>query len=283
MSKVTYVTAKQMGARTGMPTALGYATKSGNILIRRGLDKATEKKVRRHESEHVSRGEEGPFLPIIGMVAGSLISGILGKKSSKAAANAQMQANMAAIEEQRRQFDSVMEMTAPGREVGNQALNVLGSLLIPGFGGIGGMSPMDASGIKLPGTDVITEDTMRQIRQSGAAGGSTGGNVLTALADRIGAFTSDRLINPLMSLAGFGPASTNTAASAASATGANVGSLLQANGVANASGIMGGANSTNAALQNIMQMLMIRGSMGGGSGMPPGTIMGPNGLPTGGW
>lgn len=283
MTTVTYVTAKQMAARTGMPTALGYTTKSGNILIRRGLDKKTERKVRAHEAEHVARGEEGPFLGLIGAIGGSLISGILGKKSSKAAANAQTQANMAAIEEQRRQFDAIMEMTAPGREVGNQALNVLGSLLIPGFGGIDGMSPVDASGIKLPGADVITADTMRQIRQSGAAGGSTGGNVLTALADRIGAFTSDRLMNPLMNLAGFGPTSTNMAANAASATGANVGSLLQANGVANASGIMGGANSTNAALQNIMQMMMMRGMMGGSSGMPPGTVIGPNGLPTAGW
>lgn len=265
MSTVTYVTPKQMESRTGMPNALGYATRSGNILIRKGLDRKTERKVRKHEAEHVARGEEGPFLgSIVGAIGGSLVSGLLGDRSSRRAANAQTGANNAAIAEDRRQFDTILELTEPGRNAGNHALTLLQQILTPG----GDVNVEDLIS-RMPGHSGIVDDTMRSIRQSGAAGGSTGGNVLAALGDRIGNLTSDRLFGSLFGLAGLGQPGTNIAANAAGNSALNVGNLLQSSGVANASGIMGAGNSQNAALQNIMQMITLQGLMGGG-GSPAG-------------
>lgn len=150
MSTVNYVTKREMGRRTGMPNALGYATRAGNILIRKGLDKATERRVRAHEADHVERGEEGPFLESLLAVGGSLLSGILGSRSNRRAAQDVVAGNNAAIAEDRAQFNKILELTGPQRDIGNAALNVLASALIPGYEGLS----FPAEGAA-PGTNVL--------------------------------------------------------------------------------------------------------------------------------
>lgn len=263
MTSITYVTPAEMDRRTGFRHALGYTTSEGNILIRKGLPKRLERKVKRHEEDHVRKGEEGPFWGAVAAIGGSLISGILGSRASRRAAQAQERANAAAIAEQRRQFNTTLDLTQPGREVGNQSLNAIAQLL--GLPGVEGMGEFDSSMLlDAPGTETIVNDAMRRIRQSGAARGSAGGNVLTELGDRISGFQNDRAFNSLFQLAGFGPQATNAAASSAGQTGANIGNLLQSSGIANASGIMGAGNSQNAALQNVLQFLSLQGMLGGG-------------------
>ena len=89
------------------------------------------------------------------IVGGSLVSGLLGSDASSDAADAQVAANNAAIAEQRRQFDTILGLTAPQRDVGNAALNVLAQAFIPGYtpGNYGTVAPttVPTSG----GTEVI--------------------------------------------------------------------------------------------------------------------------------
>lgn len=61
-------------------------------------------------------------------VAGAtVVGGVLSYKSDGKAADAQKAGTDAAISEQRRQFDTLLGLTAPQRSIGNQALNALAS------------------------------------------------------------------------------------------------------------------------------------------------------------
>lgn len=72
---------------------------------------------------------------------GALGSAVIGGVASDRAADAQSDASGAAIAEQRRQFDTILGLTQPQRDVGNAALNVLAGAFIPGFGGISQSQP----------------------------------------------------------------------------------------------------------------------------------------------
>lgn len=72
------------------------------------------------------------------MPTGAVIgAGVLGAGASivgnNRAVDAQTDASNASIAEQRRQFDTILGLTAPQRNVSNSALNVLGQAFIPGF------------------------------------------------------------------------------------------------------------------------------------------------------
>jgi hypothetical protein len=71
------------------------------------------------------------------IVGGSLGAAVIGSKAAKSAAGQQQKGTQSAIDEQRRQFDIILGLTQPGRAVGNQALNTLAQLFIPGFSGFG--------------------------------------------------------------------------------------------------------------------------------------------------
>lgn len=75
-------------------------------------------------------------MPTTALVGGSLVAGGLGYLGSQEAADAQSDASAAAVAEQRRQFDTILGLTSPQRQVGNAALNVLAQAFIPGFQGI---------------------------------------------------------------------------------------------------------------------------------------------------
>ena len=237
------------------------------------------------------------------IIGGSLGSALLGSRSSRRAAGAQTDSNNAAIEEQRRQFEAIMGMTAPQREIGNQSMNAIAQLLgLQGFnnaapqqgqgfaglrggpnglrGGLAGLMAGGSGGLtggapgstnfnaanalaNLPGNEVIVNDMMRRIQQSSP---TTGGNVLAALGDRVGGFQSDRLFGSLFQLAGFGPSGTNMATNAAGNMGNSVSSLMQNSGMANASGIMGQGQAMNSGLQNILQWYAMQDMLGGSGG-----------------
>ena len=189
------------------------------------------------------------------ILLGSLGAGAAGVIGSRQGAKSQERFGMAGIEEQRRQFDTILGLTEPGRQAGNQALNSLASLFIPGFEGIAGFDPInagDASEIfrNLPGTQFALDETEKAVGNSFASrGGAFGGNAIRALGDRVSNFASDRVINNLRSIAGFGPGATSTAANAAGSSGANISNLLFGIGNAQASGAQGAAGSINNAIQ----------------------------------
>ena len=180
-----------------------------------------------------------PFIgPIIGAV-GAIGGGLIGAKGNKDAAAATTTANNLAIDEQRRQFDTILGLTEPGREAGNQALNTLGSAFIPGFEGIAGFEPQNSGDLSeifnnLPGTQFALDQVEKTVGNSFASGGNAfGGNAMRALGDRTANFASDRVFNNLLEIAGFGPRATNTAAQGAVNSGNNIAGLLQGAGFAN--------------------------------------------------
>lgn len=87
MTAVTYVTKKGMFDAVGMDT-LGYADpKNNKILLRKGMDKETEKEVRSHEFEHIKKGEEGSFWGAAISAAGSYLASRQSSKSAKEASD----------------------------------------------------------------------------------------------------------------------------------------------------------------------------------------------------
>lgn len=71
--------------------------------------------------------------PFTAAALGGLGSAAIGGLASNSAADAQADASDRAIAEQRRQFDTILGLTQPQRDVGNAALNVLAGAFIPGF------------------------------------------------------------------------------------------------------------------------------------------------------
>lgn len=234
------------------------------------------------------------------VLAGSIGSAAIGSIASRRAARAQSRATDRAISAQDQQFERILELTQPQREIGNQAMNAIAQLLgLPGssqgprtsnvirdaFSGDGPRSNLIAEMLNrtgssvddpistgqggtfnaaaalqgIPGNEVIVDDMMRRIQQ---ASPTTGGNVLTALADRVGAFQSNRLFDSLFRLAGFGPSATGAAVAGAGNTGNAISQLLQSSGIANASGILGQGQAINSGLQNILQFFALKDILG---------------------
>lgn len=59
---------------------------------------------------------------------GAIGGGVIASRGARSAANAQSRAGDAAIAEQGRQFDTALNLSANQRQIGNQALNALGSI-----------------------------------------------------------------------------------------------------------------------------------------------------------
>ena len=197
----------------------------------------------------------------------SVGSALIGSRGAKKAAEAQVAGGQSAIDEQRRQFDIILGLTEPGREVGNQALNTLAQAFIPGFTGFGGEAEtgggVDAntlSGIfsNLPGSQFLVDQSRRGVEASGAAVGDPfGGNVLREIGTQTAGLAENQVINRLLQLAGFGPQATGQAVSGASAAGGNIAQLLASIGNAQATGIQGSAGSINNALQGGLNSLLL--------------------------
>ena len=83
-----------------------------------------------------------------GIAISTVVSAGIGLASSRQASKSIEGSSAAAIAEQRRQFDLILGLTSGGRQVGNEALNTLASLFIPGFEGlnVGGSGGSGGSG-----------------------------------------------------------------------------------------------------------------------------------------
>ena len=214
------------------------------------------------------------------IVASSVGSAVIGGKAAKKGAKAQRKGTQAAIDEQRRQFDIILGLTQPGREVGNQALNTLAQSFIPGFtglsGGEGGV-PVTANTLSdifsnLPGVQFLSDQARRGVEASGAAVGDPfGGNVQREIGFQTASLAENQVINRLLQLAGFGPQATGQAVAGSSAASGNISQLLASLGGSQAAGIFGQAGSINNALQGgLNNFLLARGLGLFGSGDPSG-------------
>jgi len=128
MTAISYVTQKQMEDKTGFKHALGYSLpKKEQILIRKGLPKKLENKVKRHEEEHMLKGEEGPWVQFIPAIA-SVVGGLLGAKGAKDAAATAAGGSAQELEFMQAATDQAREDQRPYREAGYTALDALMSL-----------------------------------------------------------------------------------------------------------------------------------------------------------
>jgi hypothetical protein len=129
MTTVAYVSQKEMESRTGFGKALGYAfPKEDKILIRKDLPKDLEGTVKKHEEEHIEKGEEGPFLGALIGAAGAIFGASQSSKGASKAAAAQTAAADQEIAFARESRDLARGDQAPYREAGYTALDALMSM-----------------------------------------------------------------------------------------------------------------------------------------------------------
>lgn len=207
----------------------------------------------------------------------NLAGGYLSSEAAKDAANAQLGATQAAIDESRRQFDLSRADLQPFMQSGYKANDRLSVLLgldpsKSGESGYGDLSrrftasdlendPVYQSGLEFglnEGRKGINERakatgmfdsgaTLKALTRYGNDYGSTKAN------ESYNRFNTDNtnLFNRLAGLSGAGQTATNTVTSAGANTSSNIGSLLTGSGNSRAASIVGGANAWNNALTGI--------------------------------
>lgn len=186
-------------------------------------------------------------MPIAAAIGGGAI---VGAGASVVSANKQSGAirdsSEASIAEQKRQFDTMLDLTAPRRDAENEALNSLRAAL-----GIDG-TPDYSQFYNTPGYQFTRDEALQATeRQASATGGLRSGNTLTALQDRAGGLASQNYLssylNPLMGLA-TGNANANAGQGAVN-LGVNVGNTLTNAGANRASAIGAGYQGVNNSIQ----------------------------------
>lgn len=112
---------------------------------------------------------------------------------------------------------------------------------------------------QFPGYKFAVDQATKSAQALGSASGSLGGNVITALGERVGGGIAlpvfNQYLDRLAGLAGGGAAAGNAASGAALQTGQNVAQGLQAAGDARASGILGRNQNIGNAVSTIGSFL----------------------------
>lgn len=209
------------------------------------------------------------------MISGGamLASSYLGSRAAGNAADAQLQASRESANAQERMFQKQVELQAPWRKAGEEALNKLTPLALnyEKFG----MDKFQAD----PGYAFRLSEGQKALDRSAAArGGLISGSALKA-ATRYGQdmgsqeytnafnrYQTERAaqLQPLQSLAGVGQSSANTLSQGASNLGTQLGQDYTNAGNARASGYVGQANAISGGLsqylnyqqnQNMMNLL----------------------------
>jgi hypothetical protein len=161
--------------------------------------------------------------------AASGVNALLGYSAADDAADAESAAYQAAIEEQRRQYDTTRSDLMPWMDTGRGALNRL--------------NDPAASYAASPGYEWARTEGQRDIGNHFAARGSAqSGNAMRALAEfQTGLAQQDygNWWNQQAGLAGVGQTATNTAANVGQNTAANVGNFMANQGASRASGVIG--------------------------------------------
>lgn len=178
----------------------------------------------------------------VGNVVGDVIGGITGAKQQGEAAQsaAQTQAASAgqAVDEQRRQFDAIVQMMSPYLQAGTSALGQQQNLL-----GLGGADSQQQAINQLQQSPIYT--SMLQsgqnalLQNASATGGLRGGNTQAALAQLSPNILSQVYQQQLANLGGLsqlGQSSAGLQANAGQASAANIGNLLNQQGAALAGG-----------------------------------------------
>jgi hypothetical protein len=215
------------------------------------------------------------------ILAGTIGGALLGGSAAKSAASTQASAANRAADLQQQQFERQVELQAPWRQAG---INALGKLEAASDYTPFGMSQFQAD----PGYAFRLAEGQKALdRQAAARGGLISGNALKA-AQRYGQemgsqeytnafnrYQTERnaRLNPLQSLAGVGQTATNQLGAAGQNYANAAGQAIGAAGQATASGYMGMANAAGQGVgqylgyqsnNNLINALNNRGSTYGG-------------------
>lgn len=189
-------------------------------------------------------------------VGASAYSARQGSKAAGKAADAQEEASQAGIEEQKRQFDKLVELLSPYNKAGEGSLAAQQNIL-----GLNGAQAQQAavSGIEQsPYFQSVAKQGENSILQNASAtGGLRGGNTQGALAQFRPALLNSLVQQQYQNLGGITALGQNSAAQTGNAgmqSANNIGNLLQQGGAAQAGGYIGQANAQSQGLNNLLQL-----------------------------
>ena len=222
-------------------------------------------------------------MSFVGDVISDVVGGITGaKQSAKAAGKAgatQAAAAQAGIDEQKRQFDALVELMAPYVEAGTGALGQQQALI--GLGGPGAQRTAMAGFEQSPLFQALTQQGENAILQNASAtGGLRGGNVQAALSQfRPQALNAliEQQYGRLGGLSELGQASAAGQAEQGMQSASNIANLLGNQGAAIAGGQMAKGGVARQAFGDLLAIGgAAAGAFGGGGGA--GTVSGGSGF-----
>lgn len=194
------------------------------------------------------------------------------KKAGNAAADAQVSAAQAGIDEQRRQFDAIQKLLAPYAQGGTNAFTAQGNLM-----GLNGADSEQQAIQQLQAgpqyQSMLKAGTNSILQNASATGGLRGGNVQGALASFAPGLLAQVIQQRFSNLGGLSALGEDAAAMTGRAgmqTGANVAGLLQQQGAAQAGGYLNAGRSDQNFLNSITRgygQFTGSGGFGGGGGI----------------
>ena len=204
------------------------------------------------------------------VVGGALVSGYMGskaqKKAANTAANAQIESSEMGIEEQRRQFDAIQKLLKPYVDAGTGGLTGQQDLL-----GINGNAAQQAAINNINNSSEM-QTYLKQgenaiLQNASATGGLRGGNTQAALAQFRPQLLNQLINQRYQNLAGMTALGQNAAAGTGNAgmqTASNISNLYQQSGAAQAGAAMASGqananmwNSLNGAIGSVAGMKMM--------------------------
>jgi len=197
----------------------------------------------------------------------SLVSGYMGSKAAKSAAQTQLQGTQEASQQQREMFDILNEQNKPYREAGYGALNRINEML-PSL-----TKPVTAEDIQsMPGYQFAVQQGTGGAMQGMNVGGG-GSNVQRAgqkfaidytMGQALPQYMAQRrdIYNTLAGVAGIGQNAQNQSNTIGQNTATNLGQLAVGGANAIAGGQVGSANAYSGAMNNIGNAAMMYALLG---------------------
>ena len=193
-------------------------------------------------------------MSFIGDFIGDLTGANQAAEGAQAAAGTQAASAELGIEEQRRQFDAMVELMSPFVGAGERGLAGQEALL-----GLGGAEAQQQaiSGLEQSPLfqSIVQQGENAMLQQASATGGLRGGNVQGALAQYRPQMLNQQIqqqLGQLGGLAGMGQASAAGQAAGGMQTGSNVANLLAQQGAATAGGQLAAGQAGQTAFGNLL-------------------------------
>lgn len=188
------------------------------------------------------------------------IGDITGTNAQASAANKagdlQYKASMKGIEEQRRQFDKLVQLMSPYVTGGNQAMAAQKNLL--GLGGAGNQtSAINALSNSPQMQAMIQQGENSMLQNASATGGLRGGNLQGAMAQFRPQLLNQLIQQQFSNLGGLsqlGQASAAGQAASGMQSAGNIGNLLQQGAAAQAGSAIAQGNAKAQNMQNLLQL-----------------------------